>query len=435
VLFRSVGEVTQRRLDWLVPGMVREKVEGLIRELPKALRASFVPVPQTVDGVMARLKFGRGDFFEAVTGALRETTNIFVGREQWHPERLPKHLSMNIRVVDVKGRIVMGSRDLAAIRREFAGQAEQSLVRLPEGPLNRSGIYHWDFGVLPESAEIEFGGRVFTVYPALNDERGDEEVAIRPFVSADKAKGAHAAGLRRLFYLHTRRECRSLMQTMPGIEKLGLMYRGLASAKYAGVGNAPLVEQLAELTGHRAWAGTGDVRNKEAFDKGLNAAWTRIGAAGLEVFGLAEGIVKEHAAVAARMEEAEGKVEWAAAVLDVRVQLAYLLGAEFWTRTPFEWLRQYPRYLGAVRRRLDRLGGIDGVARDLKLMNEIAPWVLKLRVRVEQGAPSQRADPELVKYRWMLEEWRVALWGERQETIVPVSAKRVEEQWGRVAAK
>ena len=78
---------------------------------------------------------------------------------------------------------------------------------------------------------------------------------------------------------------------------------------------------------------------------------------------------------------------------------------------------------------------MDASSRDSKLINTIAPWMHKLRVRVEQGAPSQRADPELVIYRWMLEEWRVALWGGeggRQETLVPVSAKRIEEQWSKV---
>jgi hypothetical protein len=91
-----------------------------------------------------------------------------------------------------------------------------------------------------------------------------------------------------------------------------------------------------------------------------------------------------------------------------------------------------------VRRRMEKLGAADGIARDTRAINEMAPWVLKLRVRVEQGTPSQRGDPELIRYRWMLEEWRVALWGGaggRQETVLPVSAKRVEEQWKKVVEK
>ena len=181
---------------------------------------------------------------------------------------------------------------------------------------------------------------------------------------------------------------------------------------------------------------TSDVRTKEQFEKRLNAAWTRIGSSGAEVFALAERILREHMGMVAPLETMGTRPEFSAAMLDLRVQLAYLFSGGFWLRTPYEWLREYPRYLAAIRRRLEKLGGADGITRDTRLINEIAPWVHKLRVRVEQGTPSQRADPELVKYRWMLEEWRVALWGGeggRQETVVPVSTRRVEEQWEKIA--
>jgi ATP-dependent helicase HrpA len=433
-----VGALTQRRLDWLVPGVVREKAEALMRELPKAMRASLVPIPQTAEAAAMRMRFGHGEFVESLTGALREMTGVFVAREHWHPERLPRHLVMNIRVMDARrpGRVVMSGRDLGKIRREFAGQAEQSVIRLPEGPWNRSGVFVWDFGALPEAVTIEHDARPITIFPALNDEGGAEDVAIRPFASAARALQAHEAGLRRLFYLHTRRECRSLIQTMPGIERLTLLSRSLG----AGDGPGGIVESLAELTAHRAWDGAGargaEVRTREAFETKLNAAWVRIGSSGAEVFSLAEAILRIHAELAPALERAHEEEALAPALLDIRVQMAYLFPdpVRFWTRTPWEWLRQFPRYLAVVQRRLARLHAPDGVARDTRLIHEIEPWLVKLRIRVEQGTPSQRAEAELVLFRWMLEEYRVSLWGANQETIVPVSPKRLEQQWERVVA-
>jgi ATP-dependent helicase HrpA len=387
------------------------------------------------------MPFAHGDFIEALTRALREATNIFVAREHWHTHRLPRHLVMNIRVIDPRkhGKVVMSGRDLAQIRREFAGQAEQSLVRLPEGPWNRSGVYHWDFAPIPEEDGITHDGRTITVFPALNDEGGSEDVSIRPFADRAKAAAAHAAGLRRLFFLHTRRECRSLIETTPGIEKLKLLHAALAAAPYVSDSRRGIVEDLAELTAHRAWdePNATDVRTKDAFEARLNRSWLRIGLGGAEVFKLGEGILREHMALAAALREAEDRPEWGAAMLDLRVQLAYLFSTSFWTRTPWEWLRQYPRYLGSIRRRLERLGGIDGLARDTRFINEIGPWVTKLRIRVEQGTPSERSDPNLILFRWMLEEFRIALWGDaggRQETVLPVSSRRLEEQWLKVTA-
>src|SRR5690606_12221077 len=38
-------QVPAHLLDWLVPGMLRDKVINLIKSLPKQLRKHFVPVP------------------------------------------------------------------------------------------------------------------------------------------------------------------------------------------------------------------------------------------------------------------------------------------------------------------------------------------------------------------------------------------------------
>jgi ATP-dependent helicase HrpA len=41
-------------------------------------------------------------------------------------------------------------------------------------------------------------------------------------------------------------------------------------------------------------------------------------------------------------------------------------------------------------------------------------------------------DPELQGFRWLLEEYRVSLFAQELRTAVPVSEKRLDEQWARV---
>ena len=43
-----------------------------------------------------------------------------------------------------------------------------------------------------------------------------------------------------------------------------------------------------------------------------------------------------------------------------------------------------------------------------------------------------REDPELERYRWLLEEYRVSLFAQELGTAEPVSRKRLESQWSRV---
>jgi ATP-dependent helicase HrpA len=358
---------------------------------------------------------------------------------------------MNIRVTDRTGKPVMTSRDLAEIRRELMGQTETTLLKLPEGRWNRAGIMQWEdgpegFDPLPESVETRLEGRTVTLFPALHDERVAgvrDEVAIRLFTTREKAAAAHEHGVRALFWIATRRECRSLIDTMPGVEKLRLNARAMKPAGEP----ATLVEQLAELTAHRAWesAGSGSkepIRSRAAFERALNERWTKIGASGTEVFALAEAMIAAYRPLAAYLDEpGAARPEWAGAFLDIRVQMAYLFASpppvgSFWTRTPYQWLREYPRYLNAVRRRIEKLALPDshggGVARDTRLLNEFTPLWNQLRIRAEQGGPTERSDPNLIQYRWMLEEYRVVLWGGDQRTILPVSAKRLAEQWAKV---
>lgn len=457
----AVGELTSQRLDWLVPGLLNAKVETLIRELPKHLRVSFVPVPQVAEAAVSRMPFAQGELLPALTAALRELKGIYVGPEQFKPDALAPHLKMNIRVVDDKGAVVLNTRDLAVVRKELAVRAERSVVRLPAGPFNRAGVFHWDFGPLPERLEMEHDRRTLTLFPALVDESTppksssgssqrigckastspaavhpadfSPDVAIRLFADAAQARLAHAGGLSRLFFLHTRRECRSLVQTTPGIERLILMAAARAEL-------SPLAEHLAELVAARAWVGPdaeppADIRDKESFESRSNVAWTRIGSAGAEVLALAEKILTLHAAIAPTVDSLDA--DQGAAAIDLKVQLAYLFPTRFWTLTPFLWLSQYPRYLDAIRRRLERLGapGTEAQARDTRAINELAPLVHRLRIRVEQGTPSQRADPDLVLYRWMLEEFRTSLFAQQQKTLVPVSVKRLDQQWEKVVAK
>jgi ATP-dependent helicase HrpA len=121
---------------------------------------------------------------------------------------------------------------------------------------------------------------------------------------------------------------------------------------------------------------------------------------------------------------------WQYAIDDMRDQIARLMDAESFAKTAWDWLRQYPRYFRAISQRLENLRG--GVARDRQKFQEFQPqWQLYL----EQARHHQTmgiVDPELLHLRWMLEEYRVSLFAQRLGTAVPVSAKRLDEQWAKL---
>ena len=97
---------------------------------------------------------------------------------------------------------------------------------------------------------------------------------------------------------------------------------------------------------------------------------------------------------------------------------------------PANWIEQYPRYGKALLQRIQRLNG--QTEKDQKSLRLLQPSLERL---LEAGAnyPGLTAlSPPALQYRWMLEEFRVSLFAQQLGTRLPVSAKRLDEQWQKV---
>jgi ATP-dependent helicase HrpA len=125
------------------------------------------------------------------------------------------------------------------------------------------------------------------------------------------------------------------------------------------------------------------------------------------------------------------KPRWQPVADDVEAQLADLVAPGFLTSTPWKWLEQFPRYFRAIAARLDKLSH-GAEQRDQRGMDELTPWLEACRDRAERHQQRGIVDPELVLFRWMLEEFRVSLFAQQLGTIFSISAKRLEKQWAKV---
>src|SRR5262249_6443307 len=168
---------------------------------------------------------------------------------------------------------------------------------------------------------------VTRAYPALADEGVENEVAVRPFDTPERAADAMAAGVRRLLALQVTKESRSLIATMPGFSRVALLNATLGRQEQ-------LVEDLAILTAMMAFDSaegspppTAEVRTRAEFDAWLEWGWGRLGACGRRAFDLAEDILSAHQRVAGALEGVSAKpatTESAVRMADIRAQLAHL---------------------------------------------------------------------------------------------------------------
>ena len=405
-------------LEWLVPGLLDEKLIAMIRALPKSLRRRLVPAPDVAQRCREQLTPADGSLYEQAARALTREAGVTVPGSSWHGADIPAHLLFNIQVLNETGEPVANGRDLSALRGRFGRRGP---VAGGEGEgQGRSGMTDWEVGELPRTVQVRDAGGARHLYPALHDDV--TTVSLRYFANRDEAASAHRQAVLRLYQLALGQEKKYLKKTFSRMPEL------------AGGGELGLTGSLIDDLVSRAFEDTfltgGDppVRGEAAYRQRLAERRGQVVATGTELASLMTEILARRRSV--RRQLATGLkgpgADAAAAAIDE--QLDHLLARGFLRRTPAPWLAQLPRYLSAIEVRIDKLAA--GHARDAQLEAEIRPfWERWLGVH-DKG----ESDPEFAQFRWMIEEFRVSLFAQPLGTSIKVSAARLEKQWRRAGS-
>ena len=424
------------QFEWLVPGLLLEKVLAMLKLLPKACRRELLPLAGCANAFVADGGGGSGSLANALREFLRNHRGVEVPEDAWRWQRLEAklepYLLMNFRVVAGQGACLDGARDLLRLQARLAGPAAD----LPAQPLaddgfSREGLRDWVVGALPQVVEERRNGRLTRGFPALAD-RG-QSVALSLFASAESAAESHADGVRRLFAIGAARETRKLLRGLDGLDAMELMHAMLPAAP----DYARLPESGAELGGAivaraiaLAMPDAGQIRDQAGYRRAAKEASGRLWPAAEGIGELVRGILQEHRSLMAVRGEQAATLP-AASLADVDEQLAHLMFRGFVHATPDEALNNYPRYLAALRVRLEKLRR--GGAGDNRKLAGIVPLWQRFTARAADHASRGRRDPELARYRWMLEEYRISLFAQELGTTLRVSPKRLESQWREVS--
>jgi len=395
-----LNQVPAARTEWLVPGLLKEKVRAYAKSLPQRLRHKLGPLEEFATGFAAAASPADIPLAQAIARHVRAAFDLELPIDAFRPDSAPPHLHMNFRVIDEHGRQLGMGRDLAALKREF-GAATRAALRVGAPIADAERHAAWTFGDLPEIMEIERGGRTLVGFPAAVD--AVDAVTLQVFDSPEKAREMHRAGVRRLLALAFRERVRDLERSLA-----------------RDVALAPLKDDIVAAAIDRTFLADSVPVQQADFARRVAEGRSRFGLIAQEVARMAAAILAEHALAQKRL--AALAKAFPQPVDDVRQQLARLLEAGFLARTPWERLQHLPRYLKAANARLEKLRA--DPARDARLAAELAPlhaaW---LRTR---GGPQ---TPALEQFRWLLEELRVSLFAQELKTPVPVSVKRLAKLW------
>jgi len=458
----ALNQIPQERPGWLVPGMLKEKVQLLLKSLPQKLRRHCVPLPDYAAGFFDRnqdpVRFGRGDLIDALIADIHQHTSARVLTTDFKLETLPAHLSMNFKVVDEHGRQLDMGRNLATLQAELGGQARQSFQRMAESspaavasgqasaqaafgkpgkaapavaaPVAEKGkasaqaapanapatattnITSWSFGELPELLEINQGKLTLIGFPALVDKgtHCDLEVFDDPNVAAR----THRAGLRRLFALQLKDQLKFAEKNVPGMQQMGMQFMSVGSPE-------ELREQIVNKAIDIACLQDPLPHDAASFNKRKDEGKGRIGLLINEIARLVGQVLAEFHGMPKRLQNLPQAV-----AADMQAQLKELVHKRFVADTEYSQLAHFPRYLKAMNVRLEKLR--TNTARDAQLMAEWQSAASQFQ-RTIKNQPMKNLDPRMTDFRWMLEELRVSLFAQELRTPMPVSSKRLQKVW------
>jgi ATP-dependent helicase HrpA len=403
-----VNAVSAARCEWLVPGLLAEKVAEAIRGLPKSLRRNFVPAPDFARA-FAEAEVARDEpLYAALARYLQRVTGVVVGAADFAGIELPPHLAMNFRIEDEHAHLLAESRDLGSIQAQWTGAARVAFSRRADVELTREDVSGFDFEDIPDSI-VSSGG--LTAFPALVDL--GESVALRVFERRDEALSEHRRGVERLLRRALADRIKQARRQLPLNNALALKWTPLGSAETlrADLVEAALREQLAALEL--------DVRTRAAFEHARETLARLLFPAAIEHLQLAESIIGAYAELRPLLQPP--LMGFARANYDdLNEQLGELLSAGFLREVEKSRLAQFPRYLRAMRLRAERLR--QDPARDqARMLGVQLYWRDYLKLRAEHGGESAELD----ELRWLVEEMRVSTFAQELRTPEPVSPKRL----------
>ena len=418
----ALNQIPATACDWLVPGLLEEKIATLLKGLPQSLRRNFVPLPQYAQAATEALApLARSEappsLIESLTAFLKRTTGVEVPRTAWRPEALPPHLRLNIRVLDDKGKVLDEGRDLAELRMKLAEAARQA-VRHSASDWARGPISDWDLGDLPMEVTIAAGRQALVAYPALTLE-ADGSVYLRLHESPAAARAAHRLGVCRLLWLCQRERRKQTERDLAARLKTACLQWGMLRPGETCPG---LIRDLLVAACLLALAArdAADIRSAADFATTAQALGPRMAEGVERLVGLTTTCLDQASSL--REALARAPAAWKAAVADMQRQLDALLPPGFLVHTPTTRLARLPAYLKAMHLRLEKLAR--NPTRDAQAMAALAPLLADWRTALARRPD----DPALQEFRWQLEELRIALFAQEVRTAEPTSVKRLAKR-------
>ncbi len=413
----------EHRLDWVVPGLLRDKCIALVKALPKQWRKRFVPVPDYVDRALAELTPSNKPLTESLGVALQRILGESLPENLWADTYVDDFYRFNIHVLDDKGKVLARDRNLTMLRQKYKAALQTTLQNVG-ATLEKTELTQWDFGVLEQEVSLDRGSITVKAFPALQCEPSG--VALRLLDNPLDAEYQSRRGITELALLQLKSTVKTLQKQLLKNKDLGLSVVNLGSRQQVvddiirgAVRNCCFFDQIP--------------RDQKAFEARLKRA-SSVVAEALEMENLLLEALSQVVEIRKIMKTHKSALALTFTFSDIHQQMANLFYPGLFFDTKMTCLRQYNRYLSAIVMRLEKAPL--SPQKDRQSIAVLAKcWQLHTQKLEKLGARTYALDLDWQHYRWMVEEFRVSIFAQNLKTQFPVSEKRLQKQWDKVEGR
>ncbi len=402
-----LNQFNDEDFDYLVPGLLEEKIQFLIRSLAKKIRKNFVPVPDFAAACLHSLDKQK-PLLEQLSQQLQRMTGVIVGVDDWKVADIDDHLKMRFCIVKEEQCIESG-RSLQLIQQHLSGEATQQFEQqvIVEHEQQNEALYDWTFGVIEPFVVLQ--GTHIKAFPALVDYQ--DYVQLELLDTRQQADFYHASGMARLIYFKLKPIVKSVLKDIASNSRLLLLYLSLGSKE-------ELQDDVLMSCIMQVFLETELPATKEQFEICIEDKKNKLVSICHERILLLSQILTQWRAILARID---GAVLSSEDVFDLTEQLEFLLYEGFVRDVPGKQLQRYPKYLLAIERRLDKLQ-IAGNQLDKKRIEIRHYWGLYLNMLDDEKINDHLKQ----QYRWAIEEYRIACFAQPMKPAQPISATKLD---------
>jgi len=420
--------VPSESIEWLVPGLYREKITTLIKGLPKTFRKKLVPVANSVDIIIREMPKTKTSLITALGNFIYTRFGIDIPSSAWPDDLLPDHLKMRISIADAKGRELFSGRDpniLSCHISNKAGPVESAKMDATKKKWERTHITHWNFPDLPEHIDLKDKNIAqWLVYPGLQKvDPKKKSVNLRLFQSSEKALESHKKGVALLLTLHFSKDLKFLKKTLKlpkDMEK---------KSNYFG-GPAHFEKRMYESIIKKLFLK--NIRSKDAFFTYAESIAQSILSEGRELLNQSLPVLKAYHETRTTIYALETAYNTNRAVLQflkgLRTELSKLIPETFVDLYDADRIIHLVRYMKALEIRAQR--AVVDFEKDRAKSDEIRIFTESLNQLLKELSPttSKEKKAAIEAYFWLIEEYKVSVFAQELKTSVPVSKKRLKEK-------